>query len=69
MARVNRTLKVAGGEAATPVRVTLLELVAAVGEVTDDEEEVAATVLHMLRSGRAKLCGSFASEPIEHLAL
>jgi len=69
MARVNRTLKVVGGEARTPVRVTLLELVTAVGEVTEDEEEVAATVLHMLRSGRARLCGSFASEPVERLAL
>jgi hypothetical protein len=62
-------LRLVEGESTSPARVTLLELVAAVGEVTDDENEVTATVLYILRSGRAKLCGNFASEPIEHLAL
>jgi hypothetical protein len=38
---------------------TLLELVEAVGTVTDDDAEVVATVAHMLRSGTVKLCGSF----------
>ena len=54
-------------ESETPegTRVTLLELVAAVGEVTDDDEAVAATVLHMLRSGRAQLCGNFRDMPAE----
>ena len=50
---------------ATGARVTLLELVAAIGEVTDDEEEITATVRHMLRSGRAKLCGNFRDPPVD----
>jgi len=40
-------------------QLTLLELVRAVGEVTDDEDEIVATVLHMLQSGRVRLCGNF----------
>lgn len=35
--------------------VTLFELVAAVSEVTDDEDEIVATVDWMLESGRVKL--------------
>jgi hypothetical protein len=45
--------------------VTLLELVSAVGEMTSDDEEVAETVLHLLRSDRARLCGNFKNRPIE----
>jgi hypothetical protein len=45
--------------------VTLLELVCAVGEVTSDDEEVAQIVLHLLQSGRARLCGNFKDIPIE----
>lgn len=39
-------------------RCTLLELVSAVSEAADSEQEVVATVLHMLRSGRVELCGT-----------
>ena len=39
--------------------VTLLELVQAVCDVTDDDREVVATVCHMLRSGSIALCGNF----------
>lgn len=39
--------------------VTLLELVSAICDVTDDDSEVVATVLHMLASGRVRLCGNF----------
>ncbi|MDX1649453.1 MAG: hypothetical protein R3263_06335 [Myxococcota bacterium] len=42
-----------------PVETTLLELVQVIGEVTDDEREVVATVLHLLRGGRVRLVGSF----------
>ncbi len=42
-----------------PEQVTLLELVRAVSEVTDDDREVVATVRHMLLSGRVRLCGNF----------
>lgn len=46
------------------VHLTLLELVRTVGEITDDEAEIVATVIQMLRSGRVKLAGSFRDEPI-----
>jgi len=45
--------------------VTLLDLVQAVADVTDDDREIVATVMHMLRAGRVKLCGNFRDEPIE----
>ena len=34
---------------------TLMELIDAVGEVSDTEEEVVATVTYMLRSGRVQI--------------
>ena len=51
-----------------PEPVTLLELVDAVCDVTDDETEVVATVLHMLRTGTVKLCGNFRGVKIKDLA-
>jgi hypothetical protein len=39
--------------------VTLLELVGSVCDLIDDDDEVVATVLQMLRSGRVRLCGNF----------
>ena len=45
--------------------VTLLELVEAVADVTSDDREVVATVLHLLRSGRVRLIGSFRGEPVD----
>ncbi len=53
---------------ATPRRVTqttLLELVRAVSEVVSDENEVVATVVDMLESGRARLTGNFRNLPPE----
>jgi len=44
---------------------TLLELVQAVAEVTSDEREIVAAVLSLLRSGHARLIGSFRDHPIE----
>ncbi len=44
-------------------RLTLLELIAAVGETTEDDAEVVATVTHMLRSGAVMLRGNFRGEP------
>jgi len=44
---------------------TLLELVRAISEVTDDEREIVATVLHMLASGQARLCGNFRGSSVE----
>jgi hypothetical protein len=42
-----------------PCHTTLLELVRVIGEVAEDDREVVATVLHLLRSGRVQLCGNF----------
>ena len=42
-----------------PAAVTLLELVGAVCDITDDEEEIVATVHHMLETGHVRLCGIF----------
>jgi hypothetical protein len=52
---------------ARPQELTLLELVLAVCDTTNDEREVVATVVHMLRTGRVRLCGNFSGEPIEHM--
>jgi hypothetical protein len=42
-----------------PQPVTLLELVEAVSEVSESEQEILATVTYMLNSGRVRLSGSF----------
>ncbi len=44
---------------------TLLELVQAVSEVARTDQEVVATVLHMLRSGSVRLRGSFRGSLLE----
>jgi hypothetical protein len=41
------------------LELTLLELVQAVCDETDDEREVIATVRHLLESGQVRLCGNF----------
>ena len=46
-------------------KVTLLELVQAVADVTEDEREIVATVTYMLRQNHVKLCGNFHDEPFE----
>jgi hypothetical protein len=52
-------------EGACDQAVTLLELVGAVCDVTEDDAEVVATVLHMLHSGQVRLCGNFRGVPIQ----
>lgn len=44
---------------------TLLELVDAIADVTEDDREIVATVLHLLASGQVRLCGNFRDEPVE----
>ena len=44
---------------------TLLDLVRVIGEVTDDDREIVATVVHMLRSGHVRLSGSFRGVPFD----
>ncbi|MCZ6463765.1 MAG: hypothetical protein O7A09_05465 [Proteobacteria bacterium] len=48
-----------GSALAVPTQTTLLELVKVIGEVTQDEREIVATVVHMLRSGSVELVGNF----------
>lgn len=50
-----------------PQSVTLLELVEAVSEVSDSEQEVIATVTYMLSSGRIRLSGNFRDTPVAKL--
>ena len=47
------------------VQTTLLELVKAVNEVTDSEDEVIATVVHLVNSGTVRLCGTFKGARID----
>jgi hypothetical protein len=54
-------------ERARPQNLTLLELVAAVGDVTSDEDEIVATVLHMLQTGSVKLTGNFHDESVDEI--
>ena len=49
--------------------VTLLELVKAVTEVSESEQEVIATVAHMLDSGSIKLRGCLRNESLQLRAL
>ena len=46
---------------------TLLELVTALCESTDDDQEVVGTVLHLLETGRVRLSGNFRGHPIDDL--
>lgn len=46
------------------VETTLLELVQTLGELTQDDREVVATVIEMLRGGRVRLTGNFRGQRI-----
>jgi len=46
---------------------TLLELVSAICETTDDDKEVVNTVLHLLETGRVRLCGNFRGARVDEL--
>ena len=54
-------------QTSAPRNTTLLELVRAVGEVTENDREVVATVLSMLESGRVRLIGNFRGVPLDDL--
>lgn len=49
------------------IATTLLDLVRAISEVTDDDHEIVATVQHLLDSGRVRLTGNFRDFPSELL--
>ena len=55
----------AGLLAEEPLPTTLLDLVRAIGEVTEDDREVVATVRYLLDSGRVRLTGNFNGVPVE----
>ena len=42
-----------------PAESTLLDLVIAVSEYATTESEVVATIVHLVNSGRVRLCGNF----------
>jgi hypothetical protein len=46
------------------IETTLLELVQTIGELTEDDREVVATVLEILHSGRVRLIGNFRGQRI-----
>ena len=50
-----------------PQPMTLLELIAAVSDVSETEQETLATVIYMLNSGRVRLSGNFRDTPITQL--
>lgn len=48
----------------TPLECTLLELVQALNQVTDDDQEVVAAAVSLINSGRVRLRGNFAGMKI-----
>ena len=43
----------------TRIQTTLLDLVQAVNQLTDDDQVVVATIAHLVNSGQARLTGTF----------
>lgn len=65
MAQVAHTLaELESLEAARPETLTLLDLVAAVADAAHSEEEVIATVHHLIESGRVHLVGNFCQRDV-----
>ena len=54
-----------GSQAGEPPECTLLDLVRVLYEITDDDREVVATVLHMLHNGSVRLRGNFRGAPMD----
>jgi hypothetical protein len=54
-----------------PQHVTLLDLVSSIASCARTEDEVIATVVHLVNSGRVRLCGTFsgASFDLQRLGL
>jgi len=49
----------------TPQKSTLLELVQSIASEAKNDNEIVATVVYLINSGRVRLCGSFAGAKIE----
>ena len=65
MSAAPTTLRVDEGLQSEPIATTLLELVRTIGEITDDDREIVATVQHMLETGKVRLTGNFRGLPPE----
>ena len=52
-------------EAAHPETLTLLDLVAAVADAADTDEEVVATIQHLIETGKVTLVGNFRSGDVD----
>jgi hypothetical protein len=65
MAQVARTLaELETVEAAHPETLTLLDLVAAIADEAETDEEVVATIQHLIETGKVKLVGNFRSRDL-----
>ena len=67
MVASHSTIPVHSG-ATQPQDVTLLELVGAICDVTEDDKEVVATVVQMLQSGTVRLRGNFRDTPVREFS-
>ncbi|MBM4335937.1 MAG: hypothetical protein FJ108_08490 [Deltaproteobacteria bacterium] len=52
-------------EADHPETLTLLDLVAAISDEAETDEEVVATIQHLIESGKVTLVGNFRSGDVE----
>ncbi len=50
---------------ATPIKLTLIELVQTVSDYAISDNEVVATVAYLINSGKVLLCGNFAGAKID----
>ena len=61
--QIDQRIEIEGQSQGQLQQCTLLELVSAVADITSNEDEIVATVLHLLRSGQVQLCGNFRGAP------
>jgi len=59
-----RPLRIRSSVMPTQLETTLLDLVNTMTDLTEDENEVLATVTHLVNSGKVVLRGNFAGRPI-----
>lgn len=52
-------------ESASPETLTLLDLVAAIADEAETEEEVIATIQHLIQTGKVRLVGNFRSLDVD----
>jgi hypothetical protein len=53
------------GRRSHSIDTTLLELIEVIAEDTEDDREIVATVLHMLRAGHVRLIGNFRGRRVD----